>query len=104
MENYHSLDCLTLEQRILYDFMKSHPSCYGINSNIICDLDLAKAIYARIKEVHPNIDDEKAVKYLKVALHNIRFTKVSEERKESRAKRLSLKSEFKKWNIFDISR
>lgn len=103
-ERFHSLGWLTLDQRIMYDYMKNHSYKSGINTNLLCDLDLAKAIYAKIKEVHPDIDDETAVKYLKVALHNIRDTKVSDERKESRAKRLSLKPEFNKWTGFDVSR
>lgn len=104
MESYHSPDWLTLDQRIMYDFMRNHSSGSGINSNLLCDLDLAKAIYTKIKEVHPDIDDETAVKYLKVALHNIRDTKVSDERKESRAKRLSLEPDFNRWNGFDVRR
>ena len=101
---FHSQDWLTLDQRIMYDYMENHSYKSGINTNLFCDLDLAKAIYAKIKEVHPDIDDETAVKYLKVALHNIRDTKVSDERKESRAKRLSLKPEFNKWTVFDVCR
>lgn len=104
MESYHSPDWLTLDQRIMYDFMRNHSYGSGIDTNLLCDLDLARAVYAKIKEVHPDIDDETAVKYLKVALHNIRDTKVSDERKESRAKRLSLKSGFNKWTGFDVSR
>ena len=104
MERFHSPVWLTLDQRIMYDYMKNHSYKSGIDTNLLCDLDLAKAIYAKIKEVHPDIDDETAVKYLKVALHNIRDIKVSDERKESRAKRLSLKPEFNKWTGFDVSR
>lgn len=98
--SYHNPEWLTLDQRIMYDFMMSHSSSRGIKTNISCDLDLAKAIYAKIKESHPNIDDETAVKYLKVALYNIRNTKVNDERKVSRAKRLSLKSNFNKWTSY----
>ena len=104
MESYHSPDWLTLDQRIMYDFMRNHSYGSGIDTNLLCDLDLARAVYSKIKEVHPDIDDETAVKYLKVALHNIRDTKVSDERKESRAKRLSLKPRFNKWTGFDVSR
>ena len=103
-ESYHSPDWLTLEQRIMYDFIGNHSYGSGIDTNLLCDLDLARAIYSKIKEVHPDIDDETAVKYLEVALHNIRDTKVSDERKESRAKRLSLKPGFNKWTGFDVSR
>ena len=103
MERYDSSYWLTLEQRIMYDFMRdSHAYEKGIETHILCDLDLAKAIYLRIKEAHPDIDDETAIKYFKVALHNIRDTKVSYERKESRAKRLSLSPKFNKWTAWDV--
>ncbi len=105
MESYHSPDWLTLDQRIMYDFMRdNHAYEKGIETHILCDLDLAKAIYSKIKKVHPDIDDETAIKYFKVALHNIRDTKISNERKESRAKRLSLSPKFNKWNGWDVSR
>lgn len=105
MESYHSPDWLTLDQRIMYDFMKGgHAYGKGIDTHILCDLDLAKAIYSKIKEVHSDMDDETAIKYFRVALHNIRDTKVSEERKVSRAKRLSLNPKFNKWTGWDVSR
>lgn len=107
MEGYHSsLDWLTLDQRIMYDFMAGRHTTYGtgINTHILCDLDLAKAIYSKIKEVHPDMDDETAIKYFRAALHNIRGTKVNEERKVSRAKRLSLNPQFNKWTGRDVSR
>lgn len=96
MENYHDQDWLTKEQRIMYNFLTNNQSDFGIKTNLLCDLDLAKAIYSKIKEAHPNIDDETIVKYLKVALHNIRDTKVSDERKVNRAIRLALKPSFNK--------
>ena len=102
IENSQSLEELTLDQKIMYDFMMNHFSNRGIDSKLLCDLDLAKAIYAKIKEVHPDIDDKTAIRYLKVALHNIRDTKVNDERKASRAKRLSLKSSFNKWSGSDV--
>ena len=102
IENSQSLEELTLDQRIMYDFMMNHSSNRGIDSKLLCDLDLAKAIYAKIKEVHPDIDDKTAIRYLKVALHNIRDTKVNDERKASSAKRLSLKSSFNKWSGSDV--
>ena len=74
----------------------------GIDSNLLCDLDLAMAIYKKIKEVHPYIDDELAVKYLEASLHKIRNIEVSDERKENRAKRLSLKPDFNKWTESDV--
>ena len=105
MERYDSSYWLTLEQRIMYDFIRDgHAYGKDIETHILCDLDLAKAIYSKIKEVHPDIDDETAIKYFKVALHNIRDTKVSDERKESRAKRLSLSPKFNKWTAWDVKR
>ena len=106
-EYYHNLDCLTLDQRIMYDFMKNHSDnpekdYLGIDSNLLCDLDLATAIYKKIKEVHPYIDDELAVKYLETSLHKIRNIDVSDERKENRAKSLSLKPDFNKWTESDV--
>jgi hypothetical protein len=74
----------------------------GINTNITCDINLAQRIYSRIKEVYPEIDDETAIYFLKSALGNIRNIKVNDERKVSRAKRLSLKPNFNKWDKEDI--
>ena len=103
MEIYRRPDLLTSNQRIMYDYMSDHLSYnYGINTELFCDLDLARAIYSKIMEAHPSIDDETAVKYLKVALHNIRDAKASEERNENRAKRLSLKPKFRKWYAQDV--
>lgn len=104
MENYHDQDWLTKEQRIMYNFLTNNQSDFGIKTNLLCDLDLAKAIYSKIKQAHPNIDDETIVKYLKVALHNIRDTKVSDERKVNRAIRLALKPSFNKWKASDVNR
>ena len=75
----------------------------GKTSEYICDIELAHAIYTKIKEAHPNIDDETATKYFEIALDNIRNNKVSEERKENRAKRLCLTPGFNRWNKEDIS-
>lgn len=93
-----NLKYLTSEQRIMYDYMKDCEYFNGIDTELLCDLDLAKAIYSRIKEVHPDIDDETATKYFEISLNDIRNIKVSEERKISRAKRLSLNTIFNKWN------
>ena len=73
----------------------------GIHSNEICDIKLAKAIYSRIKETHPDIDDETARKYFEIALNDIRNIKVSEKRKINRAKRLSL-GKFNNWHVKDV--
>ena len=83
---------LTFDQRIMYDFISFRSYNDGIYTDILCDLDLAKAVYAKIMEAHPDIDDETAIKYLNVAINDIKNIEVSDERKKDRAKRLSLKS------------
>lgn len=102
MENCHKSDYLTLEQQIMYNFMYRSSYKSGIDTKVLCDLDLAKAIYAKIKEAHPDIDDEIARKYFEIALDNIRKSKVNDERKASRIKRLSLNPKFNKWTGHDI--
>lgn len=99
---YSDLDLFTLEQRVMYDFMKECLYYSGIDTKILCDLDLAKAVYSKIKEVHPNIDDETALKYFVVALNDIRKIEVSDERKVNRAKRLSLSPKFDRWTGWDV--
>ena len=93
-DNY---DQLTLDQQIIYDHMKNRFSRGGTFLGIDCDFDLAKAIYSKVKEAHPDIDDKTAIKYLKSAFYNIVENKVSDERKENRAKRLSLSPDFNNW-------
>lgn len=62
--------------------------------NIVCDLELANAIYKKIIESHPDIDDETLIKYFNNAVNHIKNKEVSEERKIDRAKRLQLKNNF----------
>lgn len=95
---------LPLQQKVMYDFLKKNGFNGKVDTYELCDLDLGKAIYSKIKERHPDIDDETAIKYFKVALNDIRSIKVSEDRKESRAKRLSLSPKFNKWNDSDVRR
>ncbi len=95
---HQTLNFLPFEQQIMYIFMMNHFMNPGINTNVSCDLELAKAIYSKIKEVHPNIDDGTATKYFEIALDNIRNTRVNDDRKISRAKRLSLNPNFNRWN------
>lgn len=102
-ERYHNNAWLNLDEKIMYDFMLNNPSRYsGINTNLLCHLDLGKAIYTKIKENNPGIDDETAVHYLKNAFNHIRNIKVSSERQVSRAKRLLLKSDYNKWVSRDV--
>lgn len=96
-----SREYLPFYQKIMYDYLRKN-HLRGKETNIACDLDLAHAIYSKVKEVHPDIDDDTAIGYFEIALNNIRNTKVSEERKTNRAKRLSLGSKFKNWNASDV--
>lgn len=95
---------LPLEQKVMYDFLKKNGFNGGVDFDDFCDLDLGKAIYSKIKERHPDIDDETAMKYFGVALNDIRNIEVSEDRKENRAKRLSLSPKFNKWYRIDVER
>lgn len=92
---------LSLQRKVMYDYL-SKKYLNGKKTKIVCDLDLARAIYSKIKEKHPDIDDSTAVKYFEIALDDIRKIKVSDERKMNRAKRLSLDSRFKSWNAIDV--
>lgn len=96
-----SREYLPFSQKIMYDYLRKN-HLRGKETNITCDLDLAHAIYSKVKEVHPDINDDTAIGYFEIALNNIRNTKVSEERKTNRAKRLSLGSKFKNWNASDV--
>lgn len=99
-----NLNLLTPDEQIMYDFMKSHDYIRsGIKTSVLCDLDLAKAIYFKIKEAYPNIDDNTARKYFEIALYNIRENVVNDKRKESRAQRLLLSPNFKKWYRKDVT-
>lgn len=93
------LEELTPKQKIMYDFMYNNSQYRGgLLSKYECDLSLAKAICKKIIEAYPNIDNDTLRKYFEIALDNIRNIKVSEERKVSRAKRLSLEPNFDNWN------
>lgn len=96
-----SREYLPFSQKIMYDYLRKN-HLRGKETNITCDLDLAHAIYSKVKEVHPDINDDTAIGYFEIALNNIRNTKVSEERKTNRAKRLSLGSKFKNWKASDV--
>lgn len=93
---------LSLENKIIYDYIMKYNMGHGVYLDVVCDLNLAKAIYSKIKERHPEIDDETAIKYFEIALDHIRHIKVSEERKENRVKRLKLNPNFKNWYAGDV--
>lgn len=98
MEYNPDTSALTEDQKIMYEIINNTHYSKGINTNVGCNLELGMAIYKKIKEIHPNIQDGLARKYFEIALDNIRNIKVSDERKENRAKRLSLSKDFNKWN------
>lgn len=76
----------------------------GIVIKEICSLDLARAIYSGILKVYPNIPDEIAIKYFKVALNNIRTNNVTQNVREKRVKRLGLHPSFKSWDVRSVIR
>ena len=87
------------EQQIMYEYRNDLNYLSGNKTDIKCDLELASAIYKKIKESQPNINDIIALKYLKAALFNIKTKQVNNNRKKNRIKRLSLKMDYKWKNI-----
>ena len=68
-----SIDYLTLEQQIMYDYMYGHYVTYkGINTHLECDLDLARNFYTKLKEENKDIDDEQVVDLIK---NNLKLVK-----------------------------
>lgn len=64
-----------------------------------CNLELAHAIYTRLKEEYPGRPDEAIARYFTASLYMIQKYPVSEKRKAGRAKRLGLSEDFNKWKI-----
>lgn len=99
---------LPLKEQVMYEYLTSdrirNKNKSTIMSKVMCDLNLGQAIYAKIKQNHPNIDDETALRYFEIALANIRHNEVSEERKISRARRLSLSNNFCNWRGHDVQK
>ena len=95
---------LPLEKKVMVDYLKNNHIERKSIANITCDLELARAIYKKILEYNPKINDKLAIKYLEIALDNIRNIKMTEDRKESRIKRLELKSDFINWKKEDVTR
>lgn len=93
------------EQRIMYDYLRDNYLKFtGTNTNILCDIDLAHAIYLRIKNNHPYMDDKQARKYFEIALNNIRNKNTSDYERTNKAKRLMLYPGFNRWygeNIYE---
>lgn len=89
---------LSVDDKIMYNYLYQHYAIHqGIKSHTLCDLDLAHAMYSKIVEYHPEIDDVTALKYFEIALDNMRNIRVTDDRKESRVKRLMLKPGFHNW-------
>ena len=89
---------LSDDDKIMYNYLCQHYAIHqGIKSHTLCDLDLAHAMYSKIVEYHPEIDDVTALKYFEIALDNMRNIRVTDDRKESRVKRLMLKPGFHNW-------
>ena len=103
--NYKSLrltnrgkeDSLSFDERVMASVLKGQSFVNDADINIVCDIELAMALYKKIREYHPDIDDKTAVKYLEIALEDIRNIEVSEKRKKNRAKRLGLRHDFNRW-------
>ncbi len=103
--NYKSLrltnrgneDSLSFDERVMASVLKEQSPVNNADINIVCDKDLAMALYKKIREYHPNIDDKTVIKYFEIALDDIRNIEVSDERKKSRAKRLGLSKDFNRW-------
>ena len=103
--NYKSLrltnrgkeDSLSFDERVMASVLKGQSFVNDADINLVCDKELAMALYKKIKEHHPDIDDKTAVKYLEIALEDIRNIEVSEKRKKNRAKRLGLSKDFNRW-------
>lgn len=89
---------LSVDDKIMYNYLRQHYAIHqGIKSHTLCDLDLARSMYSKIIEYHPDIDDITALKYFEIALDNMRNIRVNDDRKESRVKRLMLKPGFHNW-------
>ena len=94
---------LSSSEQAMYDYLKSYSNVlFNSKPSVTCDLELAKAIYKKIYEKYPDIDDKTANKYFEIALDNMRNIKVTRERKDSRIKRLGLRKDFYKWQTYTL--
>ena len=66
-------------------------------------LELVAAIYSKIKEKYPNIDDQRLNHYIKAALNNMRYKNNNFDRQQSRIRRLDLDSFYNNWH-YNIER
>jgi len=102
IEYRHDIDSMSIDEKIMYNYMENHNYRQGIYLDEFCDLDLAKALYSKVRGKHPNIDDMTVCKYFEIALNDIRNIKVNKDRKINRAKRLCLNKNFSRWDRSDI--
>lgn len=82
-------DLLSFEEEIMYKFLRGR-YLNGIHLNVLCDLDLGRSVYNKIKQNNPDIDEKTLCKYFEIELENIRNEEVKSKRKENKVKRLSL--------------
>ena len=62
---------LTPEEKIMYRFSEALSAEKFKKTVISCDFDTAKRLYSKVKENHPNIDDETVIKYIELELNSI---------------------------------
>lgn len=86
---------------VMFSYLANHKSYSNFRNarkiNDYCDLELAQAIYQKINNVYPNIDDDLLIEYFENSLRHIRNIEVNKEREISRSKRLELNANFSKW-------
>jgi len=99
--NYHP-EYLPYDKKIMYDYMKKTTYDSGIHSEISCDLELGQAVYKKLKECNPDLDDESLLKFFEITIENIRDNIKTEEQKQMKRKEYSLSPKFDKWTSNDI--
>jgi len=72
----------------MYDFL-NNGNLNGKRLNLLCDLDLARSLYNKLKENNPDIDEATLRKYFKIALESIKNKEISGKRNENKVKRYS---------------
>ena len=97
LSNRGKEDSFSFDERVMASVLEEHDYNDDSDINIVCDRELAMALYKKIREYHPDIDDKTVIKYFEIALDDIRNIEVSDERKKSRAKRLGLRRDFNRW-------
>lgn len=91
------MEDMSLEEQAILEYSK-----VGINRSldfvdVVCDLNLGRAIFNKINEQYPCLDNRTLAQYFVTALQDIRNIKVNEERQKSRVKRMGLSKDFKSW-------